>query len=188
MDGGRIPSQQGEGQGWLQGLCNLKQSQTITGNHVGRALRASVTVTRLAATTGPLIRGCGPPREASLPWNMESGENSAPKWSSSLGRNVGAGGTQAAMLAAVKYTGFLIGLCLKKGFGCSRLSWKTYVSFGQISQSSLGRPGRWPTRDVWHQGAGGPPRRWVAGEVTPRICQWARTQGQATSETQNDPD
>lgn len=157
MDGGHIPSQQGEGQGWLQGLCNLKQSQTITGNQVGRALRASVTVTRLAATTGPLIRGCGPPREASLPWNMESGENHAPKCSSSPGRNVGAGGTQAAVLAPVKYKGSLIGLCLKKGSCCSRLSWKTYMSFGQISQSLLGRPGRWPTRDVWHRGRR-PPR------------------------------
>lgn len=98
VDGGRIPSQQGEGQGWLQGLCNLKQSQTIAGNQVGRALRASVTVTRLAATTGPLIRGCGPPGEASLPWNMESGENYAPKWSSSLGRNVGQEGPRQQCL------------------------------------------------------------------------------------------
>lgn len=43
--------------------------QTVPGTWGGRAHRGSVTVTMLAATSGSLIQGCGPPRAAGLPWN-----------------------------------------------------------------------------------------------------------------------
>ena len=100
-----ICSPAGRGQGWLRGPL----LQTVPGTWGGRAQRASVTVTMLAATSGLLIQGCGPPRAAGLPWNHGKWWKLCSEWSSSLGRKVGARGAQTATLVAVEYMGKIQG-------------------------------------------------------------------------------
>ena len=107
---------------------------------------------------------------------------------------MGAGGAQAATPVAVekqvKYRAVS-----KQRVLLPKTSWKTYVRF-VLSKSrieadlteSTGRARQVAHTSGWHQEAEGPRAAWVAGGGNLEDLPVGQDAGQATSETQKDPD